>query len=72
MTKTLRNCSSCFLYSIGNLNRMHHVQSIKDELRGDNENAFFLCYYLLPEFLMIVITKKQVALWYLSHLEIGH
>lgn len=51
---------------------MHHVQGIKNKLRGDNENAFFLYYYLLLEFLMIVIMKKQVALWYLSHLEIGY
>jgi hypothetical protein len=41
MTKTLRNGSLCFLHYIVNLNRMHHVRSIKDELRGDNENAFF-------------------------------
>jgi hypothetical protein len=72
MTKTLRNCSSCFLHYIVNLNRMHHVRSIKDELRGDNENAFFLCYYFLLESPMITIVKKQVALWYLSHLEVDH
>lgn len=51
---------------------MHHVQSIKDELRGDNKNAFFLGYYFLLEFPMIIIMKKQVALCYLSHLEIDH
>lgn len=72
MTKTLRNCSSYFLHYIIDLNRMHHVQSIKDELRGDNKNAFFLCYYFLLEFPMIIIMKKQVALCYLSHLEIDH
>ena len=72
MTETQRNCSSCFLHYIGNLNRMHHVRSIKDELRGDNENAFFLCYYFLLEFSMITIVRKQVALWYLSHLGVDH
>ncbi|CAA9467458.1 MAG: hypothetical protein AVDCRST_MAG96-136 [uncultured Segetibacter sp.] len=51
---------------------MHHVQTIKDELRGDNENAFFLCYYFLIEFSMITIVKKRVALCYLSHLEVDH
>lgn len=51
---------------------MQHVQTIKDELRGDNENAFFLCYYFLIEFFMITIVKKRVALSYLSHLEVDH
>lgn len=48
---------------------MHHVQTIKDELRGEIKNAFFLCYYFLIEFFMITIVKKRVALSYLSHLD---
>lgn len=42
MTKMPRNCSLRFLHYIVNLNRMHHVQSIKDGRGIDNEKKIFV------------------------------
>ena len=53
MTKMPRNCSLRFLHYIINLNRIHHVQCIKDGREIDNENKIVFYYLLLDSWNML-------------------